>query len=231
MFQFFKNIFKTLSKTKAARSMIALCAALYIRLIYATTRWSVEGEMYPQAYWQANKPFILCFWHGRLLMTCKVWQVSQPFYMLISGHSDGEIIAQTVQHFGIKRLKGSSSKNPKEAFKKLIQTLRAGHTVGITPDGPRGPCHSVSPGVGRLATLTGCDVIPVTFSTSNRKILSTWDRFLLAFPFGRGVFIWGKPLSPKDIPDEALFLKAIEVSLLDITEQADRFFDSKKTLA
>ncbi|MGL5784922.1 MAG: lysophospholipid acyltransferase family protein [Alphaproteobacteria bacterium] len=223
-FCWISGFFKKISKTKGGQAVVAFCAASYVRFVYATTRWSIEGEQYPQAYWNFNKPVIICFWHGRLLMVCKAWRGPHPFHMLISGHSDGEMIAQTVQHFGIKRLKGSSSKTPKEAFKKLIQTLKAGYTVGITPDGPRGPCYSISPGIGRLAYLTGCDVIPLTFSTSRRKILGSWDRFFLALPFGRGVFIWGNPLSPKKIPDEATFLQAIQTSLLEITKQADDFF-------
>jgi lysophospholipid acyltransferase (LPLAT)-like uncharacterized protein len=45
-----------------------------------------------------KKPVILCFWHGRLLMVAYVWRSVMPFSMLISAHTDGELIARTVGH-------------------------------------------------------------------------------------------------------------------------------------
>lgn len=215
---------KGLSKSKAGQSISAFMASLYIRLVDATTRWTILGEHHIAPYWKANRPIIVCFWHGRLLMVCKAWKGPHPFHMLISGHSDGRIIAKTVGHFGIQWLEGSASKNPKAAFKQMVTTLKQGETVGITPDGPRGPRYKVSPGIVSLSKLTGCDVLPLTFSTSRRCTLSSWDHFLLALPFGRGVMLWGKPLRFKDFEDGERFKAAIEESLNDLTTKADEFF-------
>ena len=36
----------------------------------------------------------------------------------------------------------------------------------------------------------GC-AVPVAFGIDRRRVLSSWDRFIVALPFGRGVFGWG----------------------------------------
>ncbi|HEX9369361.1 MAG TPA: hypothetical protein VF897_00070, partial [Roseiflexaceae bacterium] len=41
---------------------------LYIRFVYRTNRWTVEGGEIPLRLRRAGRPFILAFWHGRLLM-------------------------------------------------------------------------------------------------------------------------------------------------------------------
>jgi lysophospholipid acyltransferase (LPLAT)-like uncharacterized protein len=44
-------------------------------------------------------------------------------------------------------VRGSSSNHGREAARVLIEKLREGHDIGITPDGPRGPLYTVEPGV------------------------------------------------------------------------------------
>ena len=40
-------------------------------------------------------------------------------------------------------------------------------------------------------------------ATSRRRILATWDRFHLPWPFGRGVYLWGEPITFAEKLDEA----------------------------
>src|SRR5262249_31321962 len=60
--------------------------AWYIRIVYATGRWTVEGADLPRRLHKEGKPFILAFWHGRLLMMPMAWQKGVPIHMLISNH-------------------------------------------------------------------------------------------------------------------------------------------------
>lgn len=172
-------------------------AACYIRFVFFTSHWKTVGREIPQSYFDAKKPFILCFWHGRLGMMacCWVWK-KNPIRMLLSAHKDGRLIGQTVAHFGIQSISGSTQKKGTQALREMIQTLKNGQVVGITPDGPRGPNQVASLGVITLAKLARVDMIPITFSMSRNRRLKTWDRFLLPLPFGRGVFLWGHPISP-----------------------------------
>ena len=74
----------------------ALCwlIHLYIRFVYLTNRWTVEGGEIPRRLRDSGQSFILAFWHGRLLMIPMAWQRLAPMHMLISAHRDGRIIAE-----------------------------------------------------------------------------------------------------------------------------------------
>src|ERR1700739_4204747 len=80
------------------------------------------------------------------------------------------------------------------ALRTMVKRLRGGDCVGITPDGPRGPAMTASVGIVNLARLAGVPIIPITYATSRRSVLPTWDCFHFPWPFGRGVYLWGEPI-------------------------------------
>jgi len=145
--------------------------------------------------------------------------------MLISQHRDGQIIARTVSHFGIATIVGSSSKGGLAALRAMLHSLKSGTCVGITPDGPRGPRMRASDGIVQVARLSGRPIIPCSYSSKRRRILGSWDRFSVALPFSKGLFVWGAPIEvPSDASASDLLQarNAVEASLNDITERADR---------
>ena len=178
-----------------ALSFIAFC---YIKFVYMTTSWQKIGFSYPDKYWQNNKPFICVFWHNRLMMSAFGWDNKRQLKMLISSHSDGKIISKVISYFKINTIFGSTNKGAIFALKAMIMELKKGHSVGITPDGPKGPRLNITDGVIKLSQLSGCDIIPLTYATSNRKIVKkAWDKFVVPFPFAKGVLLWGKPMHVK----------------------------------
>jgi hypothetical protein len=55
--------------------------------------------------------------------------------------------------------------------------------------------------------------------------MGSWDRFLLPLPFGRGVAIWGEPITvPADADDAELerLRRQVEDTLIALTAEADR---------
>jgi lysophospholipid acyltransferase (LPLAT)-like uncharacterized protein len=114
--------------------------------------------------------------------------------ILISASVDGEIIARTMARFGQGAVRGSSSRGGRGAFRELLQLSREPFDLVFTPDGPKGPRHTVKEGVLQLARLSGRPVIPMAFACSRGHRLPSWDRFLFPFPFGRGVFSFGPPV-------------------------------------
>jgi len=195
---------RNLLKSEFIYRIFAFLAAQYIRLVFFTSKWESYGQEIPESYIKAQKPFIVCFWHGRLGMLACAWTwKNYPFRMLLSAHRDGQLIGKTVAYFGINSIAGSTQKGGTQALRELIKALRAGETIGITPDGPRGPHQIASLGVITLAKLANVDMIPITFSTSRRVRLSTWDRFHLALPFSRGIFEWGRPIPPPSSGEES----------------------------
>ena len=61
-----------------------------------------------------------------------------------------------------------------------------GRDMAIASDGPRGPRMRVNGGIISLAKVSNVPIVPLTFSASPLHVFSSWDRFSLPFPFGRG---------------------------------------------
>jgi len=111
---------------------------------------------------------------------------------------------------------------------RLIKALREGiRPGGVVPDGPRGPRFKVQPGVIVLAKKTGYPVVPVSYSAKKIKIFSSWDRFILPYPFTEGRVIYGTPISvPGDIDqdEEEVYRRKLEVELNQITKKVDDYY-------
>ncbi len=167
---------------------------------------------------------IYAFWHSHQLSA--LWHFRRVGAgILISASKDGEYIARVAQSVGFTPLRGSSSRLGAAGLKALIEFARSGRTVAITPDGPRGPRHSIGPGVLALAQKSGYPSVPFALGLSSFWELPSWDRFRIPKPFSRGYACWGEPLSvPPDADDATLDQLAAELRrrMIDLEEFADR---------
>jgi len=212
------------------RSTLCWLAASYVRLMRTTGRWRTEGGDHPAHYLTEGKPFIVAFWHQRLLMMPYTWRSvggDRPFNMLISSHRDGEIISRTIARFDIKTIAGSTGKGKggAAALRQILKALKAGKVVGMTPDGPRGPRMRASDGIIQAARMAGVPIFPLTYSASNRKVIQSWDRFILPLPFSRGVFHWGDPIFvDRKLDEEGMEAKRVELenALTELTQKTDQ---------
>jgi lysophospholipid acyltransferase (LPLAT)-like uncharacterized protein len=224
---------KKLLKSEFAARTASLFIRFYIRLVEVTCRWKFIGREHFDAADAKGKGVIIAFWHGRLLMAPIIRKESgKRVFMLISANRDGEIIAQGVRKFGVEFIRGSAAnpdkpgknKSGASAIAQMIAALNDGAIVGFTPDGPRGPGEKVKSGVIRLSQMSGAPILPAAYSTSGGSQLNTWDRFLLAAPFSRGVFVAGPAIeAPKDNSLEAVETarRRLENALLEVTREAD----------
>ena len=197
----------------------------YIRFVYLTNHWSVEGGDWTGRLTREGRTFICAFWHGRLLMMPLAWHGLASFHMLISAHRDGRIIAGAMNYFGIGTIAGSTRRGGSSALRTILKQLRDGGCVGITPDGPRGPAMTVSIGTVNIARLAGVPIVPVAYATSRRRVLATWDRFHLALPFGRGVYLFGEPMEiGAELDEEGLETarRLLETRMVEMVGEADR---------
>jgi lysophospholipid acyltransferase (LPLAT)-like uncharacterized protein len=172
-------------------------------------------------------PVIFCLWHNRLALCTCVWRNYIRRHMpkhglaaLISASKDGALLAAILEQFGIQPVRGSSSRRGAQALIELTSSLERGSHLAITPDGPRGPCYQVQPGVIALAQVTGAPVIPASSRTHWKFCLRSWDKFQIPLPFSRCDVTFGEPIFiPRDATDaqreEAL--KKLEAALRAIT--------------
>lgn len=215
---------KDVLKSEGVRSVLCWLGAQYIRFVYWTTRWQVIGQDAPKELWARDEPFILTFWHNRLLMMPFCWNRKKSFNMLISSHRDGVIISSIVRRFGISTTVGSSSKGGGPALRVLVKLLKSGYSVGITPDGPRGPRMHAKNGAIATAKLSGRAIMPITYAIASGWHMNSWDHFFVPRPFSKGVILWGEPIyiaqdqSKSDMEDLRLDL---EEKLTSLSRRAD----------
>jgi lysophospholipid acyltransferase (LPLAT)-like uncharacterized protein len=147
---------------------------------------------------------------------------------MISQHRDGELIALTLQKFGVTAARGSTTRGGLGALRTMLQLAKEGHNLAFTPDGPRGPRHVAQPGVVAAAQLTGLPILPVAFVAKRKKLLRSWDRFEIPHLFSRGLFHFGAPIAvPRRLTDEEMeaYRLQVEETLNNLSEEAERDFD------
>lgn len=216
---------KGLLERDAVQRLVAVAAIFYIRLVFRTVRWERRGFEAAQRLVADGRPFIHCFWHGRLGLAMCARLPGARYAALVSPHRDGRLIAATLRRFGIRIVDGSSFRSGLTAFVRCLEALQGGEILGVTPDGPRGPRMRAAAGVIELARRSGAPILPLSWSTSRRRVLASWDRFVVPLPFGRGVMIVGEPLEvastagPESVEGDR---RELERRLNSITAEADR---------
>jgi lysophospholipid acyltransferase (LPLAT)-like uncharacterized protein len=179
------------------RALAPPLAALLIRSTWTTNRitWVRRGTLESLL---AEGPVVLAFWHSRLWLMPYA-ALGRPMTALISRHGDGELIARTIGLLGHGSARGSSTRGGSSALREQVRLLRAGRSVAITPDGPKGPARVAKPGAVELARMTGVPVVPVSAAYSRSRTFGSWDRFEVPLPFGRVAIGYGEPLRfPRD---------------------------------
>ncbi len=210
---------KRLLKHPRTQSILSYLLAGYIRLVMVTN--SKKFDIHPEAeiFMDGQKNAIFAFWHGRMMLLPAI-NPPRKMHVLISEHRDGKLISRVIGRFGQDTVVGSSSRGGTEAVRNIVRLLKKGDNISITPDGPRGPNQQAEMGIVTIARLSQKPVLPVTFSASKHKRLKSWDRFMVAKPFGRIVFCIGAPVIVEQA-DEAARI-AIEKSMNHLVEYADK---------
>ncbi|MFV0432183.1 MAG: lysophospholipid acyltransferase family protein [Alphaproteobacteria bacterium] len=224
----------TFLKKPFVQQLIVSTAALYLRLVYISSRKVIVNPERAKDFVEAKQYMLGCFWHGRLCYAPVTWHLGKnPVAMLISNHNDGQIISNVIGKLHIKTIAGSTGKEGIQALKKTVETLQKEHSVCFTPDGPKGPAFKVSEGVLAAARLSGVPIISVGLSSTLVKRVNSWDCFFIPFPFGKMAIVWGEPIYvPKDAKgdDLAIYRQKLEDELNRITRKADEICRQKSPI-
>ena len=164
-----------------------------LRGLLRTLRVRRLGEQHLRPYLERHEGALLTFWHGQLLPLACVMSFRHPV-ILVSEHRDGEIITQIIRHLGCGTVRGSTTRGGYRSLLEMARLGRAGQLLGITPDGPRGPRHTVHPGAILVAQRGGIPMIPLAAFAHPEKRLHSWDRFQVPLPGSRLVVSLGRPL-------------------------------------
>jgi lysophospholipid acyltransferase (LPLAT)-like uncharacterized protein len=125
-------------------------------------------------------------WHGELFMSPQAYRhvhKKHPASAIISSHFDGTLIANTLKFLHIRPLRGSSKKGATQVLKEAFRSIRSGEEVLITPDGPRGPRHTMSDGAIGIALKSKLPIFVMNFKAKSYWQINSWDKFVIPKPF------------------------------------------------
>ena len=165
---------------------LAWLSSLLIHLIGASLRMTVEdrGNILDQP---EHPPVIIAFWHNRTALMAYFYEHycrGRTALTFISRSRDGQFMTDVAALFGIKAVRGSSSRHGISATLAAIRASTDDKVdLVITPDGPRGPRYEIQPGLIRLAQATQRPIVAVTYELKWKWELRSWDRFHVPLPF------------------------------------------------
>ncbi len=162
-----------------------------------------------------DEPVAMVLWHNRLFLAAEFFRRfrrGKPAYALVSASSDGAWLTAFFSLVGLNTVRGSSSNYGREAVHALIDVLRSGNDIGITPDGPRGPCYEVKPGGLIVTRRAQAPLLLLGFELESFWELRSWDRFRIPKPFSR-VRVRGELIPPTAQADRDAALAAVQQRL------------------
>ena len=159
-----------------------------------------------------DRQHICVCWHSELLISPQAYRKIHPkhsSYAIVSSHFDGSIIANTLNKLNIKPLRGSSRAGASKVLLQAFREVKRENELLITPDGPKGPRHSMSDGAVAMAIKSNLPIFIMNFKSDNYWQLKSWDKFVIPKPFSNIEF-YLQSISLKDmnIKEGNLYLKS-----------------------
>ena len=206
---------KGVIRRPGVQRVLARVLSAYVKLMLRTIRWRHENLECLHPAWDGPGGAIGFLWHGRIPICLSVapqWWTKRT-KILVSPSVDGEFIAQALARSNLPAIRASSAKKGDAAkaravvgaFREALTWVNGGGGLVITPDGPRGPNERIAPGGVQIAKRTGAPVFLMGIAAAPSIRLDSWDRAMLAAPFGKGAVVWDGPLyAPADADDAAI---------------------------
>lgn len=169
------------------RRLLLWLLSLLLRGWVRTLRFEADAETVARLS-KSDEPIAFVLWHNRLFLSPEIfrrYRSKRRMYGLVSASKDGAWLAAFYRMIGLLPVRGSSSNFGREAGRALIEVMRAGNDIGITPDGPRGPLYTVEPGVLVVTRRNNAPMVLLGAEFGPAKRLRSWDRFYVPWPFTR----------------------------------------------
>jgi len=204
--------------------LVPLLARILIRTVTGTMRIQCVGSEIFKEQERLGRRAVFPLFHGRMFLIAGFLR-GRKLVTIASLSSDGELAARVMAGLGFRVVRGSDSRAGARGLIGMKRIMEQGYYATFTVDGPRGPRHEVKPGAVYIAKKSGVAIIPLAASACPASILRTWDRYMVPWPFARGVFIFGDPIYlDDDISEEAMTRdrRLLQRKMLELQEQADR---------
>lgn len=166
--------------------LIANTSKFLMTLIIRTCRVHVDGlEEFVKI--AEKEKCILVLWHNRLAVIPDIITTYAPhlnYAALVSGSKDGQILSTIIHSYKQGHTIPVPHLGRYQALQEVIRHIEERkQIVIITPDGPRGPCYELKPGIAVAALETQAQIIAIDWTAPSFWELKTWDRFRIPKPF------------------------------------------------
>lgn len=211
-----------INEVRGWRRAALWCVAALLRLWVRTLRYEVDAETAKRLS-KSDVPAAIVLWHNRLFLSPEFFRrfrVQREVHALVSASKDGAWLAAFYRMIGIHPVRGSSSNLGREAARLLIERMREGHDIGITPDGPRGPMYVVEPGVLVVTRRLNAPMVLLGAEFTRAKRLRSWDQLYIPWPFSR-VKLRCTVLEPVRADGEKISADDVRAALCAINPDAD----------
>ncbi|HEX2062656.1 MAG TPA: lysophospholipid acyltransferase family protein [Thermoanaerobaculia bacterium] len=191
-----------------------------IRALHATLR---VRHVHPE-HIETPPQYIVVFWHAHLLLMLHC-RFRKPIVVMSSQHRDAEYIVRVYERYGVECVRGSSTRGGSAALRAFIQKARNGRNLVFTPDGPKGPARIVKEGVIAAARMTGLPLVPVAFAAKKKKLLRSWDRMVVPYPFSKVLFLYGAPMHVPRDGDVEEWREKVERVMNELADEAEKLVE------
>lgn len=174
----------------------ALGAIKALDLIMSTCNVKMHGLDH-LIYTLRSKSALLALWHNQLALApyslSPYLENTEKTFAAISASSDGNWMEAVVNHYPNTTSIRIAHTERSKAFQAFASALENRSLLVITPDGPKGPLHSVKPGILLTAKRTGSPILPFIWKGPHWKV-NSWDSFRIPKPFSTIELHFGKPI-------------------------------------
>lgn len=170
---------------------------------------------------------IYVFWHENILLPLYLRGHSN-IAMLLSRHSDADILDRVARMMGFGVVRGSTFKGGSVALRELAARADS-ENLTITPDGPRGPRRRLAPGCVFLASTMGMPIVAMGLGYDRPWRVGTWDRFAIPRPWSRARAVISRGIRvPAGLDRDGLehYRAGIERLLVHLSDDAEAWATS-----
>ncbi len=208
-------------------SAVAGLISIWVRLVHRTSRIDSEGWEAVARLVEIHGAVIVVIWHQRLLMGHYGFDLAAgPICTLTSDARAGRLAGEMMGKSGFETMPMPRKSGGAAAMRSVLKSLRAGQSIGIAPDGPRGPARISKATPVQWARATGKPVVGFAFSARNFVSLPLWDRSMLPLPFTRIALrwaVWDREIGARLDPAEAeAAARDLDFFLNALTDDCDR---------
>ena len=181
-----------IARRKLGAAILPHVAPLLVRQLSRSWRLERIGVEHLEEGYAAGG-LVITLWHGRMMLPISS-HAHRDFHVLVSPSDDGSLVIPILSSFGYEVVRGSTNKEPSRAARELLERLSGGGRIALTPDGPRGPRHSMNAGAAWMAKVTGFPIVPLGLACDRAWRLKSWDRFTLPRFGARVALVYGEPI-------------------------------------